>query len=451
MQSPSRHLLAGRQIIARTTCRVACPIALLAMLAVPMALSAAAPTASATPLPAPPTISGLTPQAIEELLAGIRVGGEGLSASELEVAKLAKVLSELPGIDELSGLAGLGGTSGLQTALRQSLEGLLASGEGTLSQLLSPSALTGELLTKLQGIIHVPATPLIEALLGHSPQAVLEGGLGSVELNELLARLLDAAQDPTQLADSLVEALDPAMLSSLLGSLPAGAPQNLDVSAVAGELAMTPAALAEALGQTTASLPPTAAAVVSALQSGDALAFLHGGEGLVLALIAKATEVTEEGGLGGGETGGGSSGGNAGGQQGAQGTGGATGASGNTPATTTVVLNVSAATNAPTKAGAARATAGRVRILAKHVRRRVATLVVQVPSAGRLTVSGSGVKRVVRKEPKTARVVLHIKLTKAASAALARHRRRLAVTLHAAFEPVHGAPSFAAAKLMFHP
>jgi len=405
-------------------------VALIGVLAaLPTAASASTPSqeASAAVL-VEGQLSALTPEAVQELLAGVPVGEAGVPAGELDPGKLAEALAKLPGIEELSGLGGLGGTSGLEAALREALEGLLA-GPTTLGELLSAETLAGPLVERLEAALGVPVRPLIEGLLGEEPQEVLEGGLGSLDLSELLAKLLGSAENPSQLLDKLLEALNPATLESLLGTLPTGeAPKNLNVGELAGSLSQTPEALAEALGQAAGPLPATAAAVTRALEDGNELAALDGAEGLALALISRA-----------GEGVGGTGGSSAGGVPGAGGSGGAPGS------TTVIVASPAASASA---AGARPASVGKVRILSRKVKGKRATIVVQVPAAGRLTLSGNGIKKVSREAAKAERMTLSTTLTPARSASLRKHRRKqTTVTLTAAFAPVGAAASKATTRV----
>lgn len=402
-----------------------------ALAALPTAASASTPAPQASAVPVEGKLSALTPQAIQELLAGVPIGEGGVPAGELDPAKLAEALAQLPGIAELSGLGGLGGTSGLEAALREALEGQLGE-PTTLGELLSAETLTGPLVERLEAALGVPVRPLIEGLLGKEPQEVLEGGLGSLNLNELLAKLLASSEDPSQLLDELLEALNPATLEGLLGTLPTSeAPKNLNVGELAGSLSQTPQALAAALGQTAETLPATAAAVTRALANGNELALLNGTEGLAFALVSRAGE-----GVGG-------TGGNGAGSPGA-------GAASGAPGSTTVLASPAPAPSA--SAPAARgASVGNVKILSRKVKGKRATLVVQVPAAGRLTLSGNGVKKVSREAAKAERITLSTTLTRARSASLHKHHRKQAtITLTAAFAPVGAAASKATTKARLH-
>ncbi len=265
--------------------------------------------------------------------------------------------------------------------------------------------LGGELVKALETATHLPVADLIETLLKGSPAHVLEEGLDTTSLSELLAHLLGGAGDPTALIDKLTEALNPQALQSLLGSLPSGEPlQNHDVAELASALSETPEALAQTLGQTASSLPATAAAVTHALADGNELALVKGTEGLGVALLTKGTEGVDGAGLGN--------------------TGSGTGGN-----------------------GGSGAPGGKLKILSHSVHGNRATLVVQVPSAGRLTVAGAGFAKVTREAAKAERMTVQTTLTKARAASLRKHHRATKLELTGTFAPVSGAHSTAATSV----
>jgi hypothetical protein len=373
-------------------------------------------------------ISALTPRAVQELLAQIPVGGSGIPAVDLEVPQLAKVIAELPGIDALPSVGGLGGQAGLEAALREALGKLLAGGQLPLGELLSPQALSGELVKALEEATHLPVAELIETLSHGNPEAVLGEGLGTIDLSELLAKLLGTSANPTQLIDQLLEGLNPATLEGLIGSLPSGSPvQSIDLGELAAELSKTPQELTEALGQTLATLPETAKGATQALANGDELALIKGLEGLNFGLVERTTEGA---GLGGSNS------------------SGADGGNGGTPAPTTIVISMPAG-SAPSAspASAAAAALAKVKIVSHKVSGNKATLVVQVPSAGKLTLSGSGFKKVTQEAAKAERMTIHTTLTKARAASLRKHRRKTRVKLTSTFVPVSGHSSAASATV----
>ncbi len=407
--------------------------------ALPTSASAAAQPRIEAALPGVATVNGslFTPQAVQELLSQIPAGGSGgIAPVDLEVPELAKVLVELPGINGLPALSGPGGTEAVEAALEEAIDKLLAHEELPLGELLSPQKLTGELLSKLEASTGLPIATLVEALLHKSPEAVLNEALNSVDLSELLAKLLGSSEDPTQLIDELLEKLNPATLEQLLGSLPTGSPvQNLDLAELAAELAKTPQALAESLGQTLSTLPETAEAATQALSGGNELAVIKGLEGLSFGLVERAN-------AGGGAGAGGGSGSGSG-------SNGSNGSNGGTPASSTIVVMVPASsTPGATVAPAAAAAVGKVKIISHKVSGNKATLVVQVPSAGRLTVSGNGFKKVTQQAAKAERVTVHTTLTKARASSLRKHHNhRTSIKLTSTFVPVSGHSSAASATV----
>lgn len=419
------HIL-RRDATARAAKRLALPLlatcSIAATAALPSGAAASQAAASATPALTPgASVTSLSPEALQQLLSQIAAGETGVPPEELDPTKLAELLSELPGFEELRGLAP-GGPAEVEADLREVLEELLG-GQTTLEELLSPKALVG-LIAKLEETTHVPIAETIEALFGKSPQALLEEGLGSVDVGELLSKLLGSSEEPQQLLDHLLEALNPATLEQLLGTLPSGSPlENLTVGELASELGETPEELAQALGQTAAALPATAAVVTKTLENGQRLALIDGTEGLAAAVVGKGAEGVESLGNGGTPVGGHS--------------GGGEGGPGGSPGTTTVVV-----TTTPRATPATAAQGGKLRLISRKVHGARATLVLQVPSAGRLTLSGAGVAKVTREAAKAERITIATSLTKARAASLRKHHAKHAkVVLSVAFAPASGAAS----------
>jgi hypothetical protein len=379
-------------------------------------------------------ISALTPQAVQQLLAQLPVADSGAAtpAVDLELGQLAKVIAELSGIDTLPGVGGLGGQAGLEAALHEALGKLLAGGSLPLGELLSPQLLSGELLKALEAATHLPVAELIEGLLHGNAETILDQGLGGVNLSELLGKLVSASSDPTQLLEQLLAGLSPATLQGLLGTVSSGDPlQSLDLGELAGQLAKTPQQLAEALGQTLTTLPETAKAATQALSDGDELALIKGLEGLNFGLVERTTEGAGIAGNSGGDS------------------TGADGGAGGTPGTTTVVVSPPAGTTTGATAApsATAATLAPVKIISHKVKGSKATFVVQVPSAGKLTLSGSGFKKVTKEASKAERMTVQTTLTKARAASLRKHRKKTAVKLTSTFVPVSGHSSSASASV----
>ncbi len=93
-----------------------------------------------------------------------------------------------------------------------------------------------------------------------------------------------------------------------------------------------------------------------------------------------------------------------------------------------------------------------MKIVKHSVKHGVATIVVQIPAAGRLTLHGTGLKTVQKSAPKAERVTLTTTLTRASAAALKKHKRHhraMKVQLTASFAPTGAASSSASATLSF--
>lgn len=74
---------------------------------------------------------------------------------------------------------------------------------------------------------------------------------------------------------------------------------------------------------------------------------------------------------------------------------------------------------------------------------------ISVPTAGKLTLTGSGVGTVRRKAGKASRVTVKLLLGKAGTASLHRHHNRLKVELKASFVASSGARSSATSTVTF--
>jgi hypothetical protein len=388
---------------------------------------------------------------------------EALKATASNPTEVARIVSDLAGaltpaqLTTLQGILGdlVGNLSGenLQQ-LQGTVAGLLgALGTGKLTPILSSleGVLSGAQLTQLQSLL---------------------GSLGSLTPTELQTKLgellggLESAQLGTVIGD-LFGVLNPSQVhgvtEGLLGELPF-APET------AGELAEGLGTSLEGLASTVGVEPEQLTGNVSTLtaplaKTGKKLSLLNGLEGVDIGLL---------GGKGSGESGGGSSGSGGSGSSGSGGSGGSggngsdnSGGSGASPGSTsgtpvgtsgagstTVTLNVvgasvpQSAVGAPAAQVKAKRLAG-VKVLSERVRGRVATLVVQVPTAGRLTVSGAGTRPVGRQVDRAERVTVRVRLARAGAASLHRHRGRLKVRLRVAFKPVSGATSAAGVGVKF--
>jgi hypothetical protein len=411
---------------------------------------------------------------LEELLAR-------LPLNSLSAAQLAHYLAGLEGVGalaDLQGLLGHGlGTAGVEQALAEAIAQLkLGNSSATLGELADVSALLPALEGQLGGLLELLGSPL-----DAEQRAALEHTLGSLDLNQLVSSLLSSALPTGQLATELsgltgglFGELPAGELSGLLGSSLAGGFAAKTEGAVAEELHSTPVAVDEALGQTSSQLPATATMLTAPLASGGLLGVAPALKGLALGLLGSpgageggngsgegeggsgsGGEGSGEGGSGsGGEgsgeggsgTGQGGSGAGGGGSQGGAGEGGHGGQGGSSGGTTILVTLPSAPTSPQAASAVAKRGLGGVRILSHSVRGRLATLVLQVPSAGRVALAGRGVRSAGAYAAKAERLTLRVSLSKLAVASLRRDRHhRLRVTLRASFRPAGGSGASSAA------
>jgi hypothetical protein len=115
---------------------------------------------------------------------------------------------------------------------------------------------------------------------------------------------------------------------------------------------------------------------------------------------------------------------------------------------TIVVLPPGSSTPSASAKPASTTSVGKVKIVSHKVSGNKATLVLQLPSAGRLTLNGNGFEKVTREAAKAERMTLSTTLTKARTASLRkRHGRKTDVKLTSTFVPVSGHPSAASATV----
>jgi hypothetical protein len=450
---PHRWSATGH-IAVRRLSALALSTSLIALLAaIPTGSASASPPAATSTLTPPVGISGLpalSPEALKEIASGVPL-------SDLEVPQLTKLLASLPGISGLSGLSGLGGAKGLEQALTTAIDQVVGSG-GKLGELLTPATLAPKLESALDSVLGPILGPqlksLVELLLHKSPTAAITEGLGSLNLNELLGSLLHEAQDPALLIEQLLGALSPNKLEGLLGSTLTGAPfSKTTVGELASSIGTTTQALGESLGTT---LSSTTMALTAPLTNGKLLNVLDELGGLKLSLLSGAEGT---GGGSGSEGGSGSGGSGSSGGSGGSGAGG-TGSGSTTPTATTLAVSLpltqvvpAAQPSSPSGPGAAKAKAkaivGKIKILSHKVRGKVVTVVVQVPAAGKVTLSGVDLTSTSRKAGASERLTLKGNLTRAGTASLRKHRNRLKVALRASFKPTSGSSSSATVTVAF--
>jgi hypothetical protein len=406
---------------ARRLAAVALTAALVALLAaLPTMPASASPPAPTPSLTLPVTVSGLPVGEVENLLAGISLGG-------LNTAQLTEALSKLPGLSTLP-------AGKLSEALTKAIESLTGKG-ATLGNLLSPGELVPTLETDLKKLLS--PTELLSLLKGENLTTKLTEALGSLNPSQLLGTLLGSAANPEQLLTQLLKALNPETLKALLGTTLTGEPfSKTTVGGLASSLGTTTSALAEGLGTT---LTSTAMALTAPLANGKLLGgVINGVKGLTLGLLggAEGKETSKESGKE-------STTKETTGSSGPQGPGGSSGAAGSA----SVVVNNPLAQH-PTAAGTGSRAVGKLKILSHRVRGRIVTLVVQVPAAGNLALGGSGVRSVRRETARAERVTLRTVLTRAGASALRKHHR-LTVRLRASFKSNSGSSSSAAVTVTF--
>jgi hypothetical protein len=395
----------------------------------PTAAASASDSASAGRVAQTISVSPVSPAEVETILTKTPL-------TAVPVALLSEVLAKLPGLGGVE-------TTKLKEALTKTIETLTAKG-GTLGGVLGSSEAVATLETKLKEALG-PLSGLLETLLGGNPATKLTEALKSANVTELLGKLLGASAKPEELLGSVLGAANPEAVKTLLGSVLSGEPfSTATVGELAGQIGTTTEGLAKAVNMTTSQLPETALALTSKLASGKTLGALNSITGPVLALLEGKPP---SGGSGSGSGGGnGGSGGTGGAGSNGSGSGGA-GANGSSTGTTLIVNNVLAQPASSAAAGSA-SRKGAVRVLSHRVKGRTATIVVQVPGAGRLAVSGKGVVSQRREASQAERITLRVGLTKA-GAASARRRRHLAVPIKIAFSPAAGASSSATVHVVF--
>jgi hypothetical protein len=380
--------------------------------------------AAATPT-LPVSVSGLGPGEVESVLAG-------LPLEDLSAAQLAKPISQLPGLAFLP-------SGSLRQTLTKTIEELAVKGD-TLGMLGDSPSVVSELSAQLSKVI--PSGLLSLLLEGKSLSSALTSGLGTLSPSQLVEGLLRSASEPEreQLIEHILTGVSPE-LQSLLGSTLAGEPfETSNVNELASKIGTTADGFDEDLGSTIEQIPPTAMAVTTALTDGKALTALEGTNGLHLGLLGSDPE-----GAGGGTGGSGSSPGSSGGGAGGAGGSGAPGAGGGGSGTpgTTIILNASTVPGAATPGMTATTASAKVSVVSHKVKGHTVVLVLRVPAAGTLRVSGGGVRSLRSQVAEAERVTLRVALSKAGAASLRKHRHGLKIKLETSFAPVSGASSSA--------
>ncbi len=394
-----------RSLISRTSAgghlRLPAIAALTAAAIVALSLLPTSPARAGTP-----TVTVPRAEQVEAVLGQVPLGA-------LNPEELAETLSQTEGFEGLPSLQ-------LKEAIEKVIDQLSGEG-GVLSQLLGGER-AAELRTKLDETLGPLATELEELLHGN-PTQKLEEALGSTEPSEVIGKLLGGSSEPQKLIEQILQGLGAEKLQELLGTVLSGEPfSKTTVEELAHSMGTTGEALAAQLGKTSEELPGAAMALTAPLANGETVAVLNGAKGAAIALL-KSTQETV-----------GASGGNgAPGGNGAAGGGGAPGSPGAT-------VTVTKATPQPAGSVAGRR-AGKLRLVRHSVKHARATLVIEAPSAGWLTVSGKGVHQIRRETAKAEQLTVRPVLTRAGSASLRKHHRRLKVPLKVSFRSVSGSTS----------
>jgi hypothetical protein len=393
------------------------------LIALLVALPTASASASASPGTTPPaTVAAVPSGQVEELLSGI-------SLKELSTTQLTEALSKLPGLSTLP-------AGKLKEALAKTVESLTGKG-ATLGKLLNPTEIVPTLETELKKLLS--PSELLSLLKGENLTTKLTEALGSMTPSQLLDTLLGSTSKPEALLTQVFSGLNPEALKTLLGATLAGEPfSKITVGELAGKLGMTTETLTKELNTTTTQLPATAAALTAPLTNGKTLGVLNGLSKVVLGLLGSTSQEKPGGeGPGGGGSGGSGGAGSGGGSGGPGGSGGGQGA-------TTVLVSVPLAHQRSSTRKA-----GKIKIIRHHVKGKTVTLVVQVPTAGKVALSGNGVKTVRRETPTAERITLRTVLTRAGVASLRRHRHGLRIKLKASFKIADGSSSTAIVTVNF--
>lgn len=388
-------------------------------------------------------------------VAASAAGGSPVSVSALPTAEVEKALSGIP-LEDLSSsrlgelLAGrLSGspTAQLKKALTEAIEGLAKRG-GTVGELKGSTGAVAELESTLDGL-------LPGGLLGLLTEHKVSEALGSLDSRELVGELLKLAGEsgqplaPGQLLEQLMAAPGSETLEKLLGTSLTGTPVSVGtVEEVAGQAGMSSQKLAEDFDTTSSQLPATAMALTAPLVDGKTLGVLSGLEGVDVGTLTHELS-GGPGGSGGSGSSSGSSGGT-GGVGGSGGSGGSTGGGSSTPGTTTIVeeLSLPGQSSPAGDAGVGKAL-GKVRILSHRVAGDTVTLVVQVPGAGRLHLTGRRLRSGTWQTDRAERVTVKAALTKAGAATVRGRGQRLLVRLELSFVSVSGARSQASTDASF--
>jgi hypothetical protein len=375
-----------------------------------------------TPVGATADATPVTPASVN--LSSGELANIDASALGLESSQLASALVKIPALSTLptgtldSLIAGLPTNSTLRQLLAEvkSATGVEVSTGEAVGVVLGDAATNPDALSHLLGTV--------TSLLNSTPQAGalasvltnLIGGLTPTQLQQLESQL-GATGSPAELADVLQSKLAngelESELSTVLGEL--GTTAATTGSQAATTAGTTAAELASELGVGEEDLKAASGTSTPLGSLGGYLDALAGPSGLTLGTVPSTPAGTTT-------TNGGST---------------TTSTTGNTSTSTSTAPGVATPAKSPTGPG-------KVKIVSHKVKGHTLVLVVRVPSAGELTVTGAHAKRELKKSKGAATLTLRIPLSNAAVADV-RRKHKLKLQLKAAFKPVSGAASAASA------
>jgi hypothetical protein len=449
-------------------------VALLILACSTAALATAAPT---TPAPAArptatPTPTNLTPQLAPT---GVQAQLVQLPSDDLSNSGLLSTLS----LGGLGGLLGLKPEEALAALSPQALEGFLAQ----LTQSVTPTQIQQLLAGLAKGNLSGEELTSLHAIVGALTQGLSTEGITALrtQLGKLATGLSEgelAALQPAELAqliDSLFTTATPTEIAPLVGSLLSGLNwSDGTTESLAQTLEVPVSTLASTLGEAGSSGFSSLPVLTSEVgPKGQVVGVLDRAHNLALGLLGaeggepgnggsgsggSGSGGSGSGGSGSGGSGGGSGSGNSGSgsnpgssgnsSSGAGGNGGSAG-SGLPGSDLTLTLTLPSADTSRANSPSSAVKSTKVQVLSKRVRGRIATVALQVPSAGRLVLSGRGVRTTTAKLSKGGRVTLTASLSSARMASLRRTHQHLRVRLTARFKSTKGSSSSAAFTVTF--
>jgi hypothetical protein len=375
---------------------------------------------AAIPIGASASESSVTPASVNinaGELANLDASSLGLESSELASALVkAPALSALPTGTLDSLLAGLPTDGTLQDLLSEikTATGVEVTAGEALGVVLGDAAANPEVLSQLLGeapsLLHgTPQASALEAVLTN-----LISGLAPTQLQQLESQL-GTSGNPAELASALAGKLAngelESELSTVLGEL--GTTAATTGSQAAATAGMSDGKLASELGVGEDALKAATGTSTPLGSLGGVLDALASPTGLTLATVPSDTTTTN-----GGST---------------------------TTSNTSTTNTSTSASPVAAASGKSSPVSGKVKIISHKLKGHMLVLVVRVPSAGELTVSGAHAKRELRKAKGAGTITLEVPLTSAAVADV-RRTHKLKLRLEAAFRPTSGAVSTASAS-----